>query len=99
MKSTRWRLAGLPAIEYHVRASAAGFTFAPREVRFEAVAPGLYAFIGEKSGRTYENEGLNANIGLVVTADGALLIDSGASFQGARPAPKRTASLPTTLHS
>ena len=54
------------------------------EVRFEAVAPGLYAFIGEKSGRTYENEGLNANIGLVVTADGALLIDSGASFQGAR---------------
>ncbi len=54
------------------------------EVRFEAVAPGLYAFIGERSGRTYENEGLNANIGLVVTADGALLIDSGASFQGAR---------------
>lgn len=54
------------------------------EVRFEAVAPGLYAFIGEKSGRTYENEGLNANIGLVVTADGALLVDSGASFQGAR---------------
>lgn len=54
------------------------------EVRFEPVAPGLYAFIGEKSGRTYDNEGLNANIGLVVTADGALLIDSGASLQSAR---------------
>lgn len=54
------------------------------DVRFEAVAPGLYAFIGEKIGRTYDNEGLNANIGLVVTADGALLIDSGASWQGAR---------------
>ena len=54
------------------------------EVRFEAVAPGVYAFIGEKGGRTYENEGLNANIGLVVTPAGALLIDSGASFQGAR---------------
>ena len=54
------------------------------EVRFEPVAPGVYAFIGEKGGRTYENEGLNANIGLVVTPAGALLIDSGASFQGAR---------------
>jgi glyoxylase-like metal-dependent hydrolase (beta-lactamase superfamily II) len=54
------------------------------EVRFEPVAPGVYAFIGEKVGRTYANEGLNANIGLVVTPAGALLIDSGASFQGAR---------------
>lgn len=54
------------------------------EVRFQPVAPGVYAFVGEKSGRTHANEGLNANIGLVVTPAGALLIDSGASFQGAR---------------
>lgn len=54
------------------------------EVRFQPVAPGVYAFIGEKAGRTYDNEGLNANIGLVVTPAGALLIDSGASFQGAQ---------------
>ena len=54
------------------------------EVKFQPLAPGLYAFIGEKSGRTHANEGLNANIGLVVTPAGALLIDSGASFQGAR---------------
>lgn len=54
------------------------------EVRFQPVAPGVYAFIGEKVGRTYDNEGLNANIGLVVTPAGALLIDSGASFQGAQ---------------
>ena len=54
------------------------------EVRFQPVAPGVYAFIGEKSGRTYGNEGLNANIGLVVTPAGALLIDSGASLQGAQ---------------
>lgn len=54
------------------------------DVRFDPVAPGVYAFIGEKVGRTYSNEGLNANIGLVVTPTGALLIDSGASFQGAR---------------
>jgi glyoxylase-like metal-dependent hydrolase (beta-lactamase superfamily II) len=54
------------------------------EVKFQPIAPGVYAFVGEKSGRTYENEGLNANIGLVVTSDGALLIDSGASFKGAQ---------------
>lgn len=54
------------------------------EVKFQPVAPGVYAFIGEKGGRTYENEGLNANIGLVVTPAGALLIDSGASWLGAQ---------------
>jgi len=54
------------------------------EVTFQPVAPGVYAFIGEKAGRTYENEGLNANIGLVVTPAGALLIDSGASLRGAQ---------------
>lgn len=54
------------------------------EVRFEPVVPGVYAFIGETGGRTADNEGLNANIGLVVTNDGALLIDSGASWQGAK---------------
>ena len=53
------------------------------EVSFQAVAPGVYAFIGDKGGRTAQNEGLNANIGLVVTPAGALLIDSGASFKGA----------------
>ncbi len=54
------------------------------EVTFQPVAPGLYAFVGEKGARTYDNEGLNANIGLVVTPAGALLIDSGASFKSAQ---------------
>lgn len=54
------------------------------EVDFQPVAPGVYAFIGEKAGRSYDNEGLNANIGLVVTPAGALLIDSGASVRGAQ---------------
>ena len=54
------------------------------DVRFDPVAPGVYAFIGETGARTRENEGLNANIGLVVTPAGALLIDSGATQQGAR---------------
>jgi glyoxylase-like metal-dependent hydrolase (beta-lactamase superfamily II) len=53
------------------------------EIVFQPVAQGVYAYIGETEGRTYENEALNANIGLVVTGDGAILIDSGASAQGA----------------
>jgi glyoxylase-like metal-dependent hydrolase (beta-lactamase superfamily II) len=54
------------------------------EVRFQRVADGVYAHVGDKGARTAENEGLNANIGLVVTAAGAMLIDSGATFQSAR---------------
>jgi len=54
------------------------------EVAFKPVAPGVYAFIGETEGRSYGNEGLNANIGLVTTNAGTVLIDSGASFEGAR---------------
>ena len=54
------------------------------EVVFKAVAPGVYAYVGDTEGRTYENEALNANFGLVVTPHGAVLIDPGASFQGAR---------------
>ena len=57
---------------------------AAAEVRFEPVAPGIYAFVGETGPRTPANEGLNANLGLVVTAAGAVLIDSGATFEGAR---------------
>ncbi|MDR7152870.1 glyoxylase-like metal-dependent hydrolase (beta-lactamase superfamily II) [Hydrogenophaga palleronii] len=54
------------------------------EIVFHPVAPGVYAYVGDLEGRTYENEALNANLGLVVTPSGALLIDSGASFQGAK---------------
>jgi glyoxylase-like metal-dependent hydrolase (beta-lactamase superfamily II) len=53
-------------------------------VEFRRVADGVYAFVGETGARTAQNEGLNANIGLVVTPAGAVLIDSGATFQGAR---------------
>lgn len=54
------------------------------EVRFQRVADGVYAHIGDKGARTAENEGLNANIGLVVTPAGAVLIDAGATFSSAR---------------
>jgi glyoxylase-like metal-dependent hydrolase (beta-lactamase superfamily II) len=54
------------------------------EVRFRPVAEGVYAHIGDTGARSVANEGLNANIGLVVTPAGAVLIDSGATFQSAR---------------
>ena len=51
------------------------------EIGFKPVGPGVYAYVGDTEGRTYDNEGLNANIGLVVTSAGAALIDSGATFK------------------
>ncbi len=54
------------------------------EVVFTPVAPNVYAYVGDTEGRTYENEALNANFGLIVTPKGAVLIDSGASWQGAQ---------------
>ncbi len=51
------------------------------EVAFQPVAEGVYAYIGDLEGRSYDNEGLNANLGLVVTSAGAVLIDSGSTYQ------------------
>lgn len=72
----RWALTGVATL-------LAGAALAV-DVRFEPVAKGVFAHVGDLEGRTYENEGLNANIGLVVTPAGAVLIDSGASVQSAR---------------
>ena len=54
------------------------------EVRFERVTDNIYVYVGETGARSYDNEGLNANIGLIVTATGSVLVDSGASFQSAK---------------
>jgi glyoxylase-like metal-dependent hydrolase (beta-lactamase superfamily II) len=67
------------------------------DIRFERVVDGVYAFIGETGARSPANEGLNANLGLVLTADGAVLIDSGATYEGARQvheAVRRVSPLP-----
>jgi len=55
-----------------------------QEVRFDRVAEGVYAHVGDLGGRTTANQGLNANIGLVLTPGGAVLIDSGATARSAR---------------
>jgi glyoxylase-like metal-dependent hydrolase (beta-lactamase superfamily II) len=64
--------------------TTAAFDASALEVRFRPVAEGVYAHIGDTGARSVDNEGLNANIGLVVTPAGAVLIDSGATFQSAR---------------
>lgn len=64
-------------------ATASGSAFAV-EVQFKPVAPNIFAHVGDLEGRTYDNEALNANIGLVETSAGAVLIDSGATFLSAQ---------------
>jgi len=44
------------------------------------VAPNVYAFIGETGGRTYQNEGVNANASFIATRAGVVVVDSGSSY-------------------
>lgn len=53
-------------------------------LRFTEIAPGVHAFVGEMGGRTYDNEGMNANVGFVVTKEGVVVIDSGSSYRVAK---------------
>ena len=53
-------------------------------LRFLPVAPQIYAAVGDTNARTPPNAGLNANYGLIVTAQGAILLDSGASVHSAK---------------
>ena len=50
----------------------------------ENAAAGVYAIVGETMQRTPENFANNATFGLVVTKSGAVLIDPGGSYKGAR---------------
>jgi hypothetical protein len=54
------------------------------EVRFQHVAERVHVHVADIGPRSAANEGLNANPGLVVTPQGAVLIDSGATFRSAR---------------
>jgi glyoxylase-like metal-dependent hydrolase (beta-lactamase superfamily II) len=51
------------------------------DMEFRPVAPGIYVFIGETGARTYENEGMNANSGFIVTDAGVLVVDSGSTWK------------------
>jgi glyoxylase-like metal-dependent hydrolase (beta-lactamase superfamily II) len=48
------------------------------------VAPDVYVVVGDLAGQTYENEGLNNNLGFVVSDAGVLVINTGPSLRVAR---------------
>ncbi len=48
------------------------------------VAPNVYAVVGDLGGQTYENDGLNNNLGFVVSEAGVLVINTGPSARVAR---------------
>lgn len=50
----------------------------------EKVVDNVYAIVGPLGQRSAENDGLNANFGFIVTPQGVILIDSGASKLGAQ---------------
>lgn len=56
----------------------------PALLRADVVAPGVWALVGPIGGPSRDNHALNATYGVVATAEGAVLIDSGASAQGAK---------------
>ena len=53
-------------------------------LKTEKLAENVYALIGPLTNRDSENLGNNANFGVIVTDDGVVLIDSGATDKGAR---------------
>ena len=57
---------------------------ADQKLELQQVTEGVYAIVGELGNRTINNLGNNATFGLVVTGDGAVLIDSGGTHPGAR---------------
>lgn len=59
-------------------------TRADYQPKAEKVVDNVYALVGPLGQRSADNDGLNANFGFVVTPEGVILIDSGASLLGAK---------------
>jgi len=51
------------------------------DLSFKQIAPGIYAYVGDTGMRSYDNEGMNANAGFIVTDAGVVVVDSGSSYQ------------------
>jgi len=77
--SLKFLFVGIFALAAGMAASAQALTLVPLKV-----APDVYAFIGDMGGRTYENEGMNANTGFVVTTAGVVVVDSGSTYLAAK---------------
>ena len=70
----RWMMTALCLVSVAVQAQE--LTLQPVKV-----APDVYAVVGDLAGQTYENEGLNNNLGFVVSDTGVLVIGSGPSLR------------------
>ncbi len=53
------------------------------ELKTEKVTDRIYAVVGPIDGRNYDNHALNNTMGFIITEKGVVLVDSGASYQGA----------------
>jgi len=53
-------------------------------LKTEKLADNVYALIGPTTNRDARNLGNNANFGVIVTSDGVVLIDPGATYKGAQ---------------
>jgi glyoxylase-like metal-dependent hydrolase (beta-lactamase superfamily II) len=62
----------------------AGQAFASETLQIQKVTDDVYAIVGELGNRSPENLGNNATFGLVVTSAGAVLIDPGGTYKGAK---------------
>lgn len=58
-------------------------TLANDTLKLQQVTDNVYAIVGELGNRTPSNLGNNATFGVVVTSEGAVLIDSGGTYKGA----------------
>jgi len=58
-----------------IAAPAAAEQFSPVQV-----SKNIYAFIGDTGMRSYENAGMNANSGFIVTKAGVIVVDSGSTY-------------------
>ncbi len=65
-------------------ATLAGPVVAETKLTVQPVADDVYAIVGDLTQRSPENLGNNATFGLVVTSKGAVLIDAGGSYAGAK---------------
>lgn len=70
-----------------------GTTLAEEALKVSKVVDNVYAIVGPIDDRTYENDGLNNNQAFIVTKDGVILIDSGASYKGAERIEKTVAGV------
>lgn len=53
-------------------------------MKVQQISPDVYALVGELSQRSQANLGNNSTHGVIVTDEGVILIDSGASYLGAK---------------